>query len=99
MSMAVTVAWTVSVTTVLMCNLAAAGAHFIAGRQPQATGIAVLSQWLLLSGGLIGVVSLALLPVVYRVRRQPPPTPVVAFAIFAAMAPILAIAVKIAQQS
>lgn len=98
LSVATTVAWTVSVTTVLLCNLASAAAHFIAGRQPQVAGMALLSQWLLLSGGLIGVASLVLLPIVYRVRRDPPPTPVVAFAVLAAIAPIVAIAMKIARQ-
>lgn len=91
---AVTVCWTVSVTTLLMCNIAAIAAQLYARRHPQARGMLMLGEMLLLAGAVIGVASLALLPVMYRVRRSPPPPGLVVFAVCAAVAPILAVVVR-----
>ena len=94
MSEALTVGWTVSVTTVLMCDVAAAAAHLFFRENPDARGVGVLSELLLFAGAAIGVASLIMIPVVVRVRRAPPPTGLIAFAVCAAAAPILAIALK-----
>ena len=94
---AATVCWTVSVTTLLMCNVAAVAAQLYVRRHPGARGILMLGEMLLLAGAVIGVVSLALLPVVYRLRREPPPQGLVVFAVCAAMAPLAAVIVRAAR--
>ena len=94
---AATVGWTVSITTVLLCNVAAVLAHFYVRWNPQARGMAVLGELMLFAGAVVGVVSLALLPIVYRLRRVPPPRGFTVFAACAALAPILAAIVRIMQ--
>jgi hypothetical protein len=91
---AVTVCWTVSVTTLLMCNIAAVAAQLYARRYPDARGMLMLGEMLLLAGAVIGIASLVLLPVVYRVRRVPPPQGLVVFAACLAIAPVLAVIVR-----
>lgn len=96
---AVTVAWTVSVTMVVACDLAAIAAHLFLLNNPGQRSVVVLSQLLLFGGGVIGAASLALLPLVYRLRRDPPPTGFTVFAVCAAAAPILAIIARLIQQA
>lgn len=91
---AATVGWTVSITMVLVCDLAAIVAHLYARGNPQARGVALFGELLLVAGAVVGVISLAMLPIVYRVRRVPPPPGLTAFAACAAVAPILAILVR-----
>jgi hypothetical protein len=91
---AATVAWTVSVTMVVACDLAAVAAHVYLLYNPTEKRAGMFGGLMLLSGALIGAGSLALLPVVYRLRRTPPPTGFVVFAVCAAAAPILALAAR-----
>ena len=93
-SEALTVGWTVSVTTVLMCDVAAAAAHVFFRTYPDARGVGILCELLLFAGAAIGVASLLMIPVVMRLRKTPPPTGLIAFALCAAAAPILAIVLK-----
>jgi len=95
---AATVAWTVSVTTVFLCNIAAVAAHFYSQANPQLSGARMLSQLLLFSAAAIGLLSLMLLPAVFRLRRTPPPTGFLAFAVCSALAPILAVLVQAMQR-
>ena len=90
---AATVAWTVSVTTVFLCDIAAAAAHLYARANPQLSGAQMLSQLLLFCAAAIGLISLLLLPVVLRLRKTPPPGGFLTFAICSSLAPILAVLV------
>jgi hypothetical protein len=54
----------------------------------------MLRELVLLAAAIIGFVSLALLPIVFRVRRVPPPSGLTVFAVCAAAAPILALLVR-----
>lgn len=95
---AATVAWTVSVTTVFACNIAAVAAHFYSRANPQLEGVRMLSQLLLFAAAAIGVMSLMLLPAVLRLRRTAPPGGFLAFAVCNAVAPILAALVETMQR-
>ena len=55
----------------------------------------VFENLMLFSGSLIGLFCLILVPVVYRVRRVPPPIGIVMFAIFISTAPIVAFTARI----
>jgi RsiW-degrading membrane proteinase PrsW (M82 family) len=88
---AATVAWTVAVTMVVACDVAAIAAHLYLLRHPGERPVAVLAQLMLFGGAVIGVASLALLPVVRKLRRVPPPTGFTVFAVCAAAAPVLAL--------
>ncbi len=87
-SEAITVAWTVSITTLLGCNLAILAIHYWLGSTPEARGLAILKELLLFSAATIGGLSLLLLPVVYRLRTIPPPTGLAVFGVCLAVAPI-----------
>jgi hypothetical protein len=78
----------------LLCNIAAAAGHFYARGVANGDNILLFSDLMLFGGAVIGFVSLALLPVVMKVRRAPPPTGVIAFGICVAAAPILALLVR-----
>lgn len=90
-SEAITVAWTVTVTTVLLCNLMIIAAHFYITNNPDAKQMEMLRGLMLLGGSIVGLMSLLILPVLYRVRTVPPPRGLVVFSICAAIAPILAV--------
>jgi hypothetical protein len=91
---ATTVAWTISVTMTLMCNVAAVAAHFYMEMYRETRGLVMLKELMLIAGALIGFLSLVLLPIMLRARRTPPPTGVMAFGVFVAAAPILALLVR-----
>lgn len=91
---ATTVGWTVSVTTVLLCNLGAAAAHFYTQNYPTARSMIMLRELLLLAAAVIGFFSLAMLPAVFRLRRVRPPAGFTVFAICVAAAPILALILR-----
>ncbi len=55
----------------------------------------LLQELMLLAGAIVGTLSLLLLPVLYRVRRVPPPKGLVVFGVCVAVAPLLAILVRV----
>ena len=96
-SVALTVAWTVTITTLLFCNLAIVGAHYVSHWNPTADGLRLMKEMLLMAGGGLGVVSLVLLSVVYRVRVVAPPKGLAVFSGCLAAAPLLALLVRSVQ--
>ncbi len=91
---AITVAWTVAVTMALACDVAAIVAHLYARSNPEAVRVGLFRDLVTFAGMLIGAAVLGLIPVVYRMRRVPPPTGFVVFAACAAGAPIVAFVVR-----
>jgi hypothetical protein len=91
----VTIAWTVSVTGVLIADLMVVAAHLYARSNPDAQPARLLETIMLLSASAMGIVSLALLPVVWRTRRLKPPPGYIAFAVCVAVAPLLATVVRL----
>lgn len=92
-----TIAWTVALTTVVLCDLVAVAAHLYVAAFPAAPRMQLLEGLMLFGGSVIGVVCLALVPVVYRVRRLPPPPGIVIFGVLVALAPILATVAHLVQ--
>jgi hypothetical protein len=88
---ATTVAWIVSVMMVLLCDIGAAAAHFWSRDYANPGGIALFKELLLFSGAMIGFIVLVLLPIMLKVRRVPPPTGIMVFAVCVAVAPMAAI--------
>lgn len=91
---AITVAWTVTVTTLIACNLAIIGAHYFSLQYPDNDGLRTMREMLLISGCGLGAISLVLLPIVYRSRIVVPPTGLAVFGACMAIAPILALLVR-----
>jgi hypothetical protein len=93
-SEAITVAWTVTITTLFFCNLAILGAHYYLAQNPDAERFRLMRELLLISGCCMGLLSLALLPIVYRVRAVPPPSGLAVFGACLAMGPVLAMILR-----
>lgn len=90
-SVALTVAWTVSVVMVFFCDLGAAAIQSVGWLVSEPDRTRVPALILLCSGSLVGLIVLALLPVVLRIRRVPPPEGFIVFAVVASVTPILAL--------
>ena len=93
-SEALTVAWTVTLTTLLFCNLATIAAHFYILATPDAKSMKLLREMLLFASAIVGCLSLTLLPFVHRYRRIPPPKGLVVFGACLAIAPILVVVLR-----
>lgn len=84
-----TVAWSVSVVAVLLCDLLAVGVHFLTKIAPAQDHLLLLVRLLLISGSLVGVLSIGLLLLILRIRHVPPPAGFITFSLCVAVAPIL----------
>jgi hypothetical protein len=91
---ATTVAWIVTVVMTLLCDLGAAAAHYWSSGYANARGILMYRELLLFAGVVIGLISLMLLPIMLKVRRVPPPTGVMAFAVCVTAAPMVAVLLR-----
>ena len=90
-SQAITIAWTASVTGVVMADLLVVAAHLYVRYHPDAQPARALEAVMLLSAAAMGAMSLIMLPIVWRVRRVKPPQGYAIFAILVAIAPIMAL--------
>lgn len=86
-----TVLWSVTVLMSLFINIACLAVHYYLAANPDAEKLRLLKGILLFTGTLVGGVSLILLPVLYRVRKVPPPPGLAFFGACVAAAPILAV--------
>lgn len=91
-SEAVTIAWTVSVTGVLVADLIVIAAHLYARSHPGLQPANALEGVMLISAAAMGTASLSLLPIVWRTRRLKPPQGYIIFAALVAVAPIIVLA-------
>jgi hypothetical protein len=87
---AMMVAWTASVMSVLMADLATVAAHFYTRFHADSKTAPPFEAIMLLTACFLGVASLALLAIVWRKSRMKPPRGFVVFAICVAVAPIVA---------
>ena len=94
-SQSLTLAWTVSVTCVFMANLVVLGANAYIRYHPDAQPARALEAVMLLSAAAMGAASLALLVVVWRMRRLKPPLGYVVFATLVAAALIVTLVVRL----
>ena len=90
----VTVGWMLTVITVVACEvgwLATLGAGFA---WPDASAPRALGAVLLLASLLSWLISMALLPVVLKLRQEPPPAAIIWFAIGLGALPLLVVVVR-----
>ena len=87
----ITVFWTTSVLATVLGQVGGLGARVVMYfmGEPYPPSLQLLSALLLMISCITGLVSMGLLPLVYRWRRVPPPWPVVRFAIVAAVLPFV----------
>lgn len=87
----VTIAWTSTVTGVLVADLIVIAAHLYGRANPDARASRVLEAIMLLSAAAMGAISLALLLTVWKTRAVKPPWGYTVFAFLIAAAPIVAL--------
>lgn len=93
-SKALTVGWSLSVIMVLACILMALAARLLSWALPDSERLPILEEFALGSACLIGAASLLLVPVVYKVRRIPPPLGLAVFGVVVAAAPWIVVIVR-----
>lgn len=89
-SEALTVFWTVTVLMVLVADVLIVALHWYLWSNPEAEKLQLLEGLLLFSSALVGGLSLAVLPILFRIRQVPPPTGLAVFGACVCAAPILA---------
>jgi hypothetical protein len=87
----ITIAWTVSVTSVFVADLIVIAAHLYSRSNPSAQYARVLEAIMLISAAAMGMISLALQAVAWRTRRVKPPQGYMIFAALVAAAPTIAL--------
>jgi len=90
-SVAITVAWMVSLTMTLVSVVCTLLASWYVAAHPDSQRMPLFKDLMLSGGALVGLLSLVLLVVVYRVRRHAPPTGLAVFAACLAIAPIVTV--------
>jgi hypothetical protein len=86
---AATIGWMLCVLTATVCELGVVAARLYFAWHPDATVIGTAGELLLFASAIIGAVTLALIPVVYKARRVKPPTAVTAFVVGVGLIPWL----------
>jgi hypothetical protein len=89
-----TVAWMVSVMSVLLFEVMAVAAHFYVRSAPPAPMMEIFKVLALFSASVIGMVSLVLLVAVVRLRRIRPPHGLLVFSVIVSIAPLVAVALR-----
>ncbi len=89
-----TVVWTLTVTTTFLCDIGAAVTRLWLTADPEAAGAELISGMLLFAAVVTSLLVLGLLPIVLRIRRQPPPRGYIVFAVLVSVAPLLAVAIQ-----
>jgi hypothetical protein len=94
---AITIAWTSSVVCVLTANAVLILTRLYLINHPESKTGALFSAIMLLTASLLGLISLTLLPIVWRTSRLKPPLGFSVFAALISLAPIIATVVMLAR--
>jgi hypothetical protein len=92
---AITIAWTASVTSVFITDLILIAVHFYVRSHPESQLAPAFAAIMLLTACAIGLASLVLMVVVWRVSRLKPPMGFVVFAVLVAAAPVVVTAARL----
>jgi hypothetical protein len=90
-----TVGWMLCVFTALLCEIAEAATAWAYSLQPDWVNLALLRGLLIFAATMAGIFSLVLAVVVWKVRRQPVPLGVMAFALLVGLEPLVLLAVRV----
>jgi hypothetical protein len=92
---AITVAWTSSVVCVLTANSVLILTRIYLMNHPESQTGSLFAAIMLLTAGLLGLISLGLLAVVWRTSRLKPPLGFSGFAALVSLAPVVATAIQL----
>lgn len=84
-----TIGWLLTVMTTLVCEVGYFVVMMLLSSQPDMQWLELLAGVLMFAALVIGLASLGLLLLVRRMRKSPPPTPIVAFSLLVGLVPIV----------
>jgi hypothetical protein len=91
---ALTIGWMLAVFTSLICQISALAVSWIAVANPRLAGLKNFGAMLFFAAMVIGVVAIALIPVLHKIRTVPPPRAIVGFAVVVSIAPWIVLVVQ-----
>ena len=84
-----TIGWLLTVMTTLVCEIGYFVVTWISNWQADVQWLELLAGVLMFAALVVGLASVALSITVLRMRKSPPPTPILAFALLVGLTPIL----------
>jgi hypothetical protein len=90
-----TIGWMLCVMTALACEVGLGAAVWFEKAHPDSQPIHALTGLLLFAGAVIGLLSLVLLPLVVKLRRQKPPLGIMVFAAVVGAAPLVMLVLRV----
>jgi hypothetical protein len=87
--------WGVALLTTLICEVAAALLYLYTGLQPASPSLQILTGMFHFAAAVVGLIALAMIPMLFKVRHQPPAPPVVALALLISGLPLLGLALRL----
>ena len=87
--------WGVMLLTTLVCEVAAALLYLYAGVRPASPELRMLTGMFHFAAVIIGAISLAMIPALFKFRRQPPARPVVTMALAIGGLPLVALFLRL----
>ena len=84
-----TVCWMLAVLTTLLCEVGAGVAALALTRYPDSRPVQTLADVLLFAALVVGLLTVAFMPILWRARTTPPPKPIAWLAAIAGLAPMV----------
>lgn len=94
-----TVCWMLGLMTTLLCEAGALLAWLLALGFPAMQWVSLLSGVLLFAALVVGLGTIAAMPVVWRVRKNAPPKPIAVLALVAGLIPLAVILLQALRSS
>jgi len=87
--------WGIVLLTTLICEVAAALLYLYAGVRPASAQLRMLTSMFHIAAVIMGAISLAIIPVLFKLRRQPPAPSVVTMALVIAGLPLVGLVLRL----
>jgi hypothetical protein len=87
--------WGVALLTTLICEVAAALLYLFAGLRPVSVQLRTLTGLFHFAALIVGLVALVMIPVLFKVRREPPPPAIVTLAVVIGGLPLAGLALQL----
>jgi hypothetical protein len=87
--------WGIVLLTTLICELAAALLYLYAGVRPASPQLRMLTSMFHVAAVVVGAISLAMIPALFKLRRQPPAPSVVTMALVIGGLPLAGLVLRL----
>jgi hypothetical protein len=87
--------WGVALLTALICEVAAALLYLYAGLRPASPQLRMLTGMFHFAALVMGVIGLAMIPMIFKVRQDPPPPAIVMLAVVIGGLPLVGLMLQL----